>query len=165
MRLRQAAAEGGNGLRFGGVWTAVIITHVAVTGAFPATAFFGFTVTAITKNVGFGLQWADIVNNLDCTEFRLPHYPLGLPQFAGVALALEARAVVVDQLFLDAAEQTQPPSGAFVVTLLKGAGFSVWGFTVDDEPGWDFLKLLGVDGIFINDIPLGLRLQAPLDAP
>jgi putative ABC transport system permease protein len=38
-RLRQAAV-GSSGLRFGGVWTAVIVTQVAVTVAFPATAFF-----------------------------------------------------------------------------------------------------------------------------
>ena len=38
-RLRQAAA-GGGGFRFGGVWTAVIVAQVAVTLAFPVTAFF-----------------------------------------------------------------------------------------------------------------------------
>lgn len=37
-RLRQSSA-GGGGLRFGGVWTAVIVTQVALTVAFPATAF------------------------------------------------------------------------------------------------------------------------------
>ena len=38
-RLREAGAAGG-GLRFGGIWTAVIISQVAVTVAFPVTAFF-----------------------------------------------------------------------------------------------------------------------------
>jgi len=38
-RLRQAAA-GGGGLRFGGVWTVVIVAQVAVTLAFPAAVFF-----------------------------------------------------------------------------------------------------------------------------
>ena len=38
-RLRQSAA-GAGGVQFGGVWTAVIIAQVAVTVAFPATAFF-----------------------------------------------------------------------------------------------------------------------------
>jgi putative ABC transport system permease protein len=37
-RLRQGSA-GGGGLRFGGVWTAVIVTQVAFTAAFPAVAF------------------------------------------------------------------------------------------------------------------------------
>jgi putative ABC transport system permease protein len=39
-RLREAGAGGGGGLRFGGVWTAVIVSQVAVTVAFPLTAFF-----------------------------------------------------------------------------------------------------------------------------
>ncbi|HEX9754672.1 MAG TPA: ABC transporter permease [Gemmatimonadales bacterium] len=38
-RLKQATA-GGGGLRFGGLWTVVIVTQVAVTVAFPAVAFF-----------------------------------------------------------------------------------------------------------------------------
>jgi putative ABC transport system permease protein len=38
-RLRQASA-GGGGLQFGGVWTLVIVLQVAVTVAFPVTAFF-----------------------------------------------------------------------------------------------------------------------------
>ena len=38
-RLKQATA-GGGGLRFGGVWTVVIVAQVAVTVAFPAVAFF-----------------------------------------------------------------------------------------------------------------------------
>ncbi|MFL5579892.1 MAG: FtsX-like permease family protein, partial [Gemmatimonadaceae bacterium] len=38
-RLRRVTA-GGGGPRFGGVWTAVIVTQVAVTVAFPVTAFF-----------------------------------------------------------------------------------------------------------------------------
>jgi predicted permease len=37
-RLRQSSA-GGGGVRFGGVWTAVIVAQVAVTVAFPATAW------------------------------------------------------------------------------------------------------------------------------
>lgn len=37
-RLKQATA-GGGGLKFGGVWTAVIVTQVAFTVAFPAIAF------------------------------------------------------------------------------------------------------------------------------
>ena len=54
-RLRQASAGGGGGLRFGGVWTAVIVTQIAVTLAFPATAFFArrHVVQAQTLDVGF----------------------------------------------------------------------------------------------------------------
>ena len=38
-KLRQIAA-GSGGMRFGGIWTAVIVAQVAVTVAFPASAFF-----------------------------------------------------------------------------------------------------------------------------
>jgi predicted permease len=53
-RLRQTAA-GAAGLRFGGVWTAVIVIQVAVTVAFPATVFFvrRAVVEAQTFDVGF----------------------------------------------------------------------------------------------------------------
>jgi putative ABC transport system permease protein len=53
-RLRQSAA-GGGGLRFGGVWTAVIVAQVAVTVAFPATAFFArrYVVAIRSLDVGF----------------------------------------------------------------------------------------------------------------
>jgi putative ABC transport system permease protein len=53
-RLRQAAA-GAGGLRFGGVWTAVIVAQVAVTVAFPATVFFvrRSVVERQTFDIGF----------------------------------------------------------------------------------------------------------------
>jgi putative ABC transport system permease protein len=38
-RLREATS-GGGGVRFGGVWTAIIVTQVAVTVVFPSVAFF-----------------------------------------------------------------------------------------------------------------------------
>ena len=53
-RLRQLAA-GGGGLRFGRLWTAVIIAQVALTVAFPAGAFFvrRGVVQIQTMDVGF----------------------------------------------------------------------------------------------------------------
>jgi predicted permease len=53
-RLRQLAA-GSGGLRFGRLWTAVIIAQVAVTVAFPAGAFFvrRSVVATQTMDVGF----------------------------------------------------------------------------------------------------------------
>ena len=53
-RLRNSTA-GGGGYRFGGVWTAVIVTQVAVTVMFPAAAFFfhRWVVTGQTRDVGF----------------------------------------------------------------------------------------------------------------
>ncbi len=53
-RLRQSTARGG-GLRFGGVWSAVIALQVAVTLMFPAAAFFFHRVVigGQTRDVGF----------------------------------------------------------------------------------------------------------------
>jgi predicted permease len=55
-RLRRLAA-GRGGLKFGGVWTAVIIAQVAVTVAFPATAFF--LRREIDQQVGLRVGVAD----------------------------------------------------------------------------------------------------------
>jgi len=56
-RLRQLAA-GGGGLRFGRLWTVVIVLQVMVTVAFPAGAFFvGQGVVGIQKmDVGFATE-------------------------------------------------------------------------------------------------------------
>jgi putative ABC transport system permease protein len=54
-RLRQAAAAGG-GLRFGGLWTAVIVMQVAVTVAFPATAFFVRRSVVQIQSLDVGFQ-------------------------------------------------------------------------------------------------------------
>ena len=53
-RLRQSTARGG-GLRFGGLWSAVIAMQVAVTLLFPAWAFFFHRVVigGTTRDVGF----------------------------------------------------------------------------------------------------------------
>ena len=49
-RLRQAA-PGAGGLRFGGLWTWVIIVQVAVTVAFPSTAFFARRYVDLTRSL------------------------------------------------------------------------------------------------------------------
>lgn len=49
----KSGTPGGGGLRFGGVWTFVIVTQVALTVTFPATAFF-------TKRDGVQIESVDI---------------------------------------------------------------------------------------------------------
>ena len=51
-RLKQASA-GAGGLRFGGVWTAIIVAQVAVTIAFPVTVFF-------VRRDGLQIEQADV---------------------------------------------------------------------------------------------------------
>ena len=49
----KASTAGGGGLKFGGVWTAIIVVQVAVTMAFPVTAFF-------TQRDGVQIESVDI---------------------------------------------------------------------------------------------------------
>jgi putative ABC transport system permease protein len=53
-RLRQASS-GGGGLRFGGIWTAVIVLQVAVTVAVPAHAFHIHRESARLRSLDFGV--------------------------------------------------------------------------------------------------------------
>jgi hypothetical protein len=49
--------------------------------------------------------------------------------------------------------------GSLLVPGLHSVDVKVFGFTVDDETRWAFLESLGVDGIYTNDIPLGLARE------
>ena len=60
-RLKQATA-GGGGLRFGGVWTVVIVAQVAVTVAFPAVAFFVRLDAIQIENVDVGFPAAQYLS-------------------------------------------------------------------------------------------------------
>lgn len=51
-RLKEATA-GGGGLKFGGIWTAVIVSQVAITVAFPAVAF-------VTRRAGVQIRALDV---------------------------------------------------------------------------------------------------------
>ena len=65
-QLREAAA-GGADLRFGGIWTVVIVAQVAVTVAFPATAFFA-------RRHVVGVQSLDVGFAADQYLFGTPRY-------------------------------------------------------------------------------------------
>ena len=52
-RLRQSTA-GGGGLRFGGIWTVIIVTQVAVTVAFPATVFMLRQIVSQVQSIDVG---------------------------------------------------------------------------------------------------------------
>jgi glycerophosphoryl diester phosphodiesterase len=110
---------------------------------------FHTTVTLIEKKHGLGLQWAEIG-----TIFRLPGYR-SLEQLVDTALAVDARVVEADLFLMEMA-------GPALVPVLHALGLKVFGFTVDDRSQWDFLESLDVDGIYTNDVPLGLKLQAPI---
>jgi glycerophosphoryl diester phosphodiesterase len=108
---------------------------------------FDTTVTVIEKEHGLGLTWAEIG-----TIFRLPGYR-SPEELLGTALAVEARVVELDYFLLEA-------SGEALVPALHALGLEVLGFTVDHTRQWKFLESLDVDGIYTNDIRLGLKRQA-----
>lgn len=108
-----------------------------------------FPVTLIDKNPDFGLQWAEIG-----PIFRLPGYR-SIDEVLSTAAVTGARVVEADLFFLSAA-------GAPFVDLLHGFGLKVLGFTANDATEWFFLQSLGVDGIYTNDVPFGVKNQAPL---
>lgn len=100
-----------------------------------------------------GLQWAEIG-----PIFRLPGYQ-SIDEFVATAMAVGARVIEADLAFF---EPLGPTVGALVVDELRGFGLKVFGFTAGDETEWDFLESLGVDGIYTNDIPLGVARQAEI---
>jgi predicted permease len=89
-RLRRATA-GAGGLRFGGVWTAVIVAQVAVTVAFPVTAFFTRrdAVQLLSLDVGFPAR-EYLSARLEMDRERPTDAPLPLRSRAA-AQALERR--------------------------------------------------------------------------
>lgn len=114
-----------------------------------AETTFGTTVTLIEKKHDLGLRWAEIG-----TILRLPGYR-SFEELIATALTLQARVVEVDLSLLQAA-------GPLLVPALHAAGLKVFGFTVDDADEWAFLEGVGVDGIYTNDIPLGIGRQPPI---
>ena len=116
-------------------------------------AVTGLPVVLIDKDAGFGLQWAEIG-----PFFRLPAYPL-INEYIQTLLQTDALAASLDSLFLGQAEQTLPGSGSDFINQLHLLGLSVLVYTIDTEPEWLFYSSLGADGIYTNNIPLGLMLE------
>ena len=110
-------------------------------------------VTLIDKNAGFNLQWAEIG-----LLFRLPGY-VDINEYLQTILQTSSQAASLDSLFLGQAELTLPGSGRAFIDYLHLLGLSALVYTIDTEPDWLFYSSLGADGIYTNDIPLGLMLE------
>lgn len=92
-RLRQIAA-GGGGLRFGGVWTAVIVTQVAVTVAFPVTAFFTRRDAVQIRSLDLGYPAGEYLS----TRLELDGESEGAPNDVTRALAVARLRATYDEL-------------------------------------------------------------------
>ncbi|MGH7305109.1 MAG: glycerophosphodiester phosphodiesterase [Candidatus Rokuibacteriota bacterium] len=107
------------------------------------------SVTLIDKQLDLGLQWAEIGR-----VFRLPGYR-SIEELIVTTAVVGARVVEVDLFLLGSA-------GAPLVHVLHSVDLKVFGWTVNNAAEWHFLQSLGVDGIYTNDVPLGIDLQAPI---
>lgn len=116
-------------------------------------AITGLPVVPIDKSAGFGLQWAETG-----PLYRLPGYA-SITQYILTAHLLGVRIVTLDQQYLALAEQTQPGSATALIEQLKTMGMIVTSYTVETQAQWLFLEGLGIDGIFTNDVPMGVSLQ------
>ena len=109
----------------------------------------GLPVTLIDKKRSLGLQWAELGQ-----AERLPGYRSFDELFRTAAL-IGARVVEADLLLLHSA-------GRPLVEALQASGLKVLGFTANSVQDWKFLDSLGVDGIYTNDVPMGVKRQAPI---
>jgi glycerophosphoryl diester phosphodiesterase len=112
-------------------------------------AALGLPVTFIDKKIALGLQWAEIG-----AIYRLPGYASVAEVFSTAAVT-GVRVVEADLFFLG-------PAGSPFVEALHGFGLKAFGFTATNLAEWSFLESLGLDGIYTDDIPLGVEHQAPI---
>ena len=56
---------------------------------------------------------------------------------------------------------TMGPAAGDLVYALQNSGFSVVVFTVADEYEWSILESTGIDGMYVDDIPMGLAMEGP----
>lgn len=115
--------------------------------ALEVEAVLGLPVTLIDKGLALDLQWAEIG-----PIFRLPGYRSVFEVFSTAAIT-GARVVEADLFFLNSA-------GAPFIDALHGFGLKAFGFTATNLQEWLFLESLGLDGIYTNDVPLGVENQA-----
>jgi hypothetical protein len=106
----------------------------------------GLPVTVIDKQLSLGLTWAEIG-----PLYRLPGY--ASPYEALFAAAMTgSSSIAAELLFLGFA-------GAPFVAGVHGLGMRVAAYTATNAAEWGFAASLGVDAIYMDDVPLGVSLQ------
>jgi predicted permease len=164
-RLRQTTA-GGGGLRFGGVWTAVIVTQVAVTVAFPAVAFYVWRDGAQIRNVDVGFpgdQYLAATIEMDReteprARFQMSYQELerrlmAEPAVAGVTVASLLPRMYHPRTFIEVDE------GGAATRNPRYAGYGVGSASVDVD-FFDVLRTPMLDGrgFLASDIQSGGRV-------
>ncbi len=119
-------------------------------------AALGLPVTLVDKATSFGLQWAEIGS-----LHRLPGYTS--PQQAiQVAAATSSQIISFDLRLLGQLEQVAPGTATQLVQSTKALGFRVFGGDVTTPEHWLFGASLGLDALYVDDVPLAVSLQPPL---
>ncbi|MEJ2453371.1 MAG: glycerophosphodiester phosphodiesterase [Candidatus Thiodiazotropha sp.] len=116
-------------------------------------AYTGMTVNLLDKPSAYGLQWVEVGG-----LFRAPLYG-SAGDYLFTLAASESRAASIDKLVVQLLEAQAPGMSALLFTQLHQIGQRVLVYTVNDEAEWMLLASLGVDGIFTDDIPMGLSLE------
>jgi glycerophosphoryl diester phosphodiesterase len=111
-------------------------------------ALTGLPVTLIERPLSFGLVWGEVG-----VWFRLPGYA-SIGDVVRVAEAIGARGIEADLLLLRVA-------GKGLVGLAHARGLSVFGFTAETSRQWQWLRALGLDGIYTDDVGLAPRSRLP----
>ena len=115
-------------------------------------AFGPGSVTLIDKDPGdFGLQWAEIAG-----VYRLPSYYPDVSLYLGVLLETSSRAASLDK---DLLGLMGPGFGAFFVGTIHSLDLNVLLYTIEAEWEWHYFAPFGVDGMIIDNIPLGVSLE------
>jgi predicted permease len=149
---------GASGLRFGGVWTAVIVTQVAVTVAFPAVAFFvrrdavqirsvdvGFRAETFLSarlemdpedaSAGFVRSRADILPQYRRAYRELERRLEAEPGVVGVTVADRLPRMYHDRRFIEVDEGAVAlPTGSWPAHGVAAAAFDIDAFEVLDTP-------------------------------
>ncbi|MBI3771735.1 MAG: glycerophosphodiester phosphodiesterase [Gammaproteobacteria bacterium] len=116
-------------------------------------AITGMPVKLVSKQPVFGLQWVEIG-----PIYRLPIYESPY-QYVNTLAALQSRAAVIDKTALMKMEQITAGNGALLIAQLHNIGISSIAYTVNSAQEWLFLSTLGIDGIYTDNIPMGLSLE------
>ena len=109
----------------------------------------GYPVTLIDKHPDLGLQWAEVA-----PIYRLPGYR-SVNEVLRTALLVRARVIEADLFFLQSA-------GIPYVDAVHALGLEALGYTATTPDEWEFLHLLGLDGIYVKDVAFGVAHEAPI---
>jgi len=71
------------------------------------------------------------------------------------ALLVGARVIEADLFFFQSA-------GKPYVDAVHALGLKALGYTATTPAEWFFLQALGVDGIYVKDVPFGIANEAPI---